>query len=137
MELHGPSCSAVGTHIRLESSRKGRQVEEECRKCLKKRDATASLWHTEQNVSLKENANCYQREQNVIVSNPLGYKNLHKTCPNKEQKRRKRELQTSGSFKSLAGGTLLDKPCVTVLIFASTLLSLFFYLFPVSSCGVF
>lgn len=70
------------------------QEEEECRKRLEKRDAIALSWHTEQDVSLKENANCYQREQNVIVSNALGYKNLHKTCPNKKPKKRKRELQT-------------------------------------------
>lgn len=49
----------------------------------------------EQDVSPKENANCYQREQNVTVSNALDNEKSHKTCPNEEKpKEKKNEPQT-------------------------------------------
>lgn len=60
---------------------------------LEKKSATALSWHMEQDVSLKKNANCYQREQNVIVSNALDYKNSHKTHPNEEQKKEKKNFR--------------------------------------------
>lgn len=41
----------------------------------------------EQDVSLKKNANYYQREQNVTVSNALDNENSHKTCPNEEEQK--------------------------------------------------
>lgn len=35
----------------------------------------------------KENANCYQREQNVIESNAADNEDSQKTCANEEQKK--------------------------------------------------
>lgn len=46
-----------------------------------------------QDVSPKKNANCYQEEQNVTVSNALDNEKSHKTCPN-EEKQKKNEPQT-------------------------------------------
>lgn len=39
----------------------------------------------EQDVSLKKNANCYQREQNVTVSKALDNEKSPKTCRNEEK----------------------------------------------------
>lgn len=41
----------------------------------------------EQDVSPKRNANCYQREQNVTVSNAF---DNEKTCPNEEKQKKKK-----------------------------------------------